>query len=352
MLKFKAILASILLSVATGVFAQSPLKFNENGEFKILQFTDTHFRWDKGDEKTVSTMMTEAIEAENPDFIIITGDLIYSTNVEKALQQLFAPIIDSGIPFAFVFGNHDHQFELNRSQIYDIIQHMPGCIMPSRGDAQSPDYTLEVMSSDGTKPASVLYCLDSHAGAQVNGAGRYAWLTTNQIVWYKTNSIRYTENNDGQPLPSLMFFHIPLPEAKYALDDKSIYYLGEAGEKVCSPHMNSGMFTAILEQNDVFATFFGHDHDNDFLITYYGVLLGYGRYGGSKGAGYNHIGKNGVRVIVLKEGQKGLDTWLRLRGEEEVINKTSFPSDFKGKKRKSKKGKKKKQEQSETETEE
>ncbi len=153
MLKFKAIIASILLSVATGVFAQSPLKFNENGEFKILQFTDTHFRWDKGDEKTVSTMMTEAIEAENPDFIIITGDLIYSTNVEKALQQLFAPIVDSGIPFAFVFGNHDHQFELNRSQIYDIVRHMPGCVMPDRGNAQSPDYTLEVMSSDGTKPA-------------------------------------------------------------------------------------------------------------------------------------------------------------------------------------------------------
>ena len=340
----------MLLSTAAGAYAQSPLQFDENGEFKIVQFTDTHFRWDKGDEKTVTPMMEEVIAAEQPDFIslLTTGDLIYSTNVEKAVNQLFEPIVNSGIPFAFVFGNHDHQFELNRSQIYDIIQNMPGCVMPKRGDAQSPDYVLEVLSSDGSKPASVFYCLDSHAGAQVKGAGRYAWLTTNQIVWYKTNSIRYAENNDGQPLPSLMFFHIPLPEAKEALADKSIYYLGEAGEKVCSPHMNSGMFTAIMEQNDVFACFFGHDHDNDFLIPYYDVLLGYGRYGGSKKAVYNNIGKNGARVIVLKEGQKELDTWLRLRGEDAEVNKASFPADFKGKKRKSNKKKKKQEEAEET----
>lgn len=349
MSKLKAFIATVLLAVTTAASGQSPLKFNENGEFKILQFTDTHFRWNKGDEKTVTPMMVEAIEAEKPDFIIITGDLVYSNNVAKILPQLFQPIVDSGIPFAFVFGNHDHQFELNRSQIYDIIQAMPGCIVPKRGDAQSPDYVLEVMSSDGSKPAAVLYCLDSHAGAQVNGAGRYAWLTTNQVVWYKTNSIKYTEANDNNPLPSLMFFHIPLPETKYALDDNSIYYVGQAREKVCSPHMNSGMFTAIKEQNDVFATFFGHDHDNDFLIPYYDVLLGYGRYGGSKGAVYNHLGKNGARVIVLKEGKKELDTWLRLRGEEQTVDKVNYPNDFKGKKRKSKKDKKNQQEQPETE---
>ena len=346
--KLKAILASMLLTAsAMGASAQSPLKFNEDGEFKIVQFTDTHFRWDKGDEKTVLPMMTEVIEAEKPDFIIVTGDIIYSTNVEKALRQLFSPIVESDIPFAFVFGNHDHQFELNRSQIYDIIQKMPGCVVPKRGDSPSPDYALEVMSSDGSKPASVLYCLDSHAGSQVNGLGRYAWLTTNQIVWYKTNSLKYTENNGNQPLPSVMFYHIPLPEVQYALADKSIYYVGEAREKVCCPHVNSGMFVAQKEQGDVFANFFGHDHDNDFVITYWDTLFGYGRYGGSKGSEYNHLGKNGARVIVLKEGKKELDTWLRLRGEEQVVDKVSYPSDFKGKKRKNKKDKKKNADDSE-----
>ena len=41
---------------------------------------------------------------------------------------------------------------------------------------------------------------------------------------------------------------------------------------------------------DVFGVFCGHDHDNDFVTQYAGVMLGYGRYSGGKTV-YNHLGK-------------------------------------------------------------
>ncbi len=46
-------------------------------------------------------------------------------------------------------------------------------------------------------------------------------------------------------------------------------------ETACSPLLNSGFFTAIKEQGDIMACFVGHDHDNDYALMWYNVLLAY-----------------------------------------------------------------------------
>lgn len=64
------------------------------------------------------------------------------------------------------------------------------------------------------------------------------------------------------------------------------------------------MFNAILERGDVKGVFVGHDHINDYVGDYYGVMLGYapgtgfGAYGLS-GAERNRM--RGGRVFELKE---------------------------------------------------
>lgn len=296
------------------------LQFRPDGTLKIVQFTDLHYKYGKKASNAATDMMREVIAAEQPDFVIITGDLVYADQVGLALPEIAAPMVETATPWAMVFGNHDEQFDMTLSEIYDSLQRMPHCILPERpADVVSPDYVLDVKASDGSDSiAAALFCLDTHSGAQLPGVGTYAWLNYDQIGWYRRESAARTAQA-GHTLPSLMFMHIPLQEINTATEGKKPRMLGTKKEKVCYQALNSGMFASVKEMGDVFAIFFGHDHDNDFLTTYDDVVLAYGRYSGGKTV-YNHLGKNGARVIVLHEGTPAIDTWLRLRGGETLYH--------------------------------
>lgn len=317
----------------SAMFGKTELRFNPEGQFKIVQFTDNHFKVGKNASEATVRCIEEVLDAEKPDFVMFTGDQVYSDSVIAGFKALLRPVLERKVPFAFVFGNHDTQFELGHAEIYDFLQPLPYSMMPVRDPGvESPDYAIEVLSSQGDSIAAVFYCLDSHTKTQVKGIGRYAWLEPEQVVWYKDLSWAYQVKNQGTPVPALMFFHIPLPEVAMAWEDRDNMGFGHKGENVSSPVLSTGMFAAVKERGDVMGIFFGHDHDNDFAVTYHDVLLAYGRYTGGNTV-YNHIGKNGARVIVLREGERGIDTWERLSGGE-VINRANFPLDFKGKRKK------------------
>ncbi len=319
---------SLILTVAVAAVAQAKpvLKYKADGKFKILQLTDIHYQYGKSGSKRALECINAVLDAERPDFVIITGDLVYGNKVEEAINEMTEPIIRRNIPFSIIFGNHDHQFDRTLSQIYDQVQAMPLCVMPERGDVTSPDYTVEIRSSDDAKIANVLYCIDSHAGAKKKGVGRYDWIHADQILWYIDNSREYKAENAGEIVPSLMFIHIPLMEYAYATPDKKDIKFGKKGENVSSPELNSGLFTAIIDEGDVSGIFCGHDHDNDFATSYMGILLAYGRYSGGDTV-YNHIKTSGARIIELTEGSRDIHTWLRLAdGTKE--QETTFPADY------------------------
>jgi hypothetical protein len=71
--------------------------------------------------------------------------------------------------------------------------------------------------------------------------------------------------------------------------------------------------------------FCGHDHDNDFVTLWHGIMLGYGRYSGCNTV-YNNLDYNGGRVILLKEGSRSFETYIRLRNGE--ITQRSFYPEF------------------------
>lgn len=315
-----------------GSFAQTApaLKFNEDGKLKIVQFTDIHYKYGKSGSKKAIENMNAVLDAEQPDFVMITGDLVYAKPVDKALEELTEPIRSRNIPFAIVFGNHDHQFDMTLSQIYDQVQAMPGANMPPRGNVESPDYVIPVMNSDGTRVAAVFYCIDSHSGARMKDVGKYDWVYPEQITWYLNRSKEFAQANGGQPVPALAFLHIPLPEYQYAEANTSNTLVGTKGEDICAPDLNSGLFANMREQGDVFGIFCGHDHDNDFAVVYMNVLLAYGRYSGGDTV-YNHLSPKGARVIEISQDKRDIDTWLRL-ADGSVIQKTVFPADFSKKK--------------------
>ena len=85
------------------------------------------------------------------------------------------------------------------------------------------------------------------------------------------------------------------------------------------------MFTAMYEGGDVMGIFVGHDHDNDYSVMWHGILLAYGRFSGGN-TEYNHL-TPGTRVIVLKEGQRAFDTYIR-QIDGTIVNRSSYPSSY------------------------
>ena len=76
-----------------------------------------------------------------------------------------------------------------------------------------------------------------------------------------------------------------------------------------------------------FATFVGHDHVNDYVVDWKGILLCYGRFTGGNTVYHDIPGGNGARVIELTQGVRSFKTWERLEGGK-IINEVNYPSDF------------------------
>lgn len=305
-----------------GQTKKNNLRFNANGDFKIVQFTDVHYVPGKPEaSQKALECIDNVLEAEKPDLVVFTGDMIYGVPAGEAMRTVMQRVADHKIPFVATQGNHDDEQDMKRSDLYSLISSMPYNLQL----ADHPDFVVPVCASDDTKTAALLYLIDSHAYSPLPDTKVYDWIHFDQINWYRTQSKQYAEQNGGSPLPALAFFHIPLPEFSQAAGNEECILRGNRMEKVCSPIINSGFFTAIKEQGDVMACFVGHDHDNDYAAMWYNVLLAYGRYTGGNTV-YNHL-PNGARVIVLKEGQRAFNTWIRLRTGE-MEQPTTYPDSY------------------------
>ena len=303
----------------------SPLRFNADGEFKIVQFTDVHFQPGNPASDIALKRIGEVLDTERPAMVVCTGDVIFAKPAEEGMRTVLQCVSSRGIPFAVVFGNHDDEQGLSRAELYDVVRTVPGNLLPAREGAPSPDYAMAVKSADGKRDAAVLYCLDSNTYSTLPGVEGYGWFRREQVEWYIDRSNAFAARNGGEPLPSVAFFHIPLPEYNAASSAEEAILIGTRMEKACAPQLNTGMFAAMRGQGDVMATFVGHDHDNDYAVMWQGILLAYGRYSGGNTV-YNHL-PNGARVIVLKEGARSFDSWIRLKGGE-VVNRITYPGSF------------------------
>lgn len=250
--------------------------------------------------------MNAILDEETPDLVIFTGDVIHSelaANPKAAFIHAVSSVTNRQIPWTFVFGNHDAEEGITREEILSISKRFPACLA-EQGPAQisgSGNYSLPVHSAaDADRIAAVLFHLDSgsYAPKSIGGA---AWIKRDQIDWYIQESLRYEAMNDNRPIPSLAFFHIPLPEYRDLWHFHHTY--GYNYEGAGCPKTNSGLFNAFWERGDVKGVFVGHDHINDYWGELHGIRLHYGR-----ATGFNTYGKDGfprgARVIKLYEDHR------------------------------------------------
>lgn len=332
-----------------------PLRFNENGQFKILQVADMHYangavtrcedvlpsEFPSCSDLNTSAFLTRMIQSEKPDFIVFTGDNIYgsdSADAADSMDAAFAPAIKSKLPWAAVLGNHDQESTMTREELmlylsvmdYSISKVNPLSDNPSDRQRFTVDgfgnYNIEVKGALGSelenKSVFNLYFLDSGDKSTVPGISGYGWIKESQQAWLRDVSAllqdTYKRGRAPQtdPAPALGFFHIPLYEVRYLGGSEIV---GEMQEGVGCASINSGVLSTFVSTGDIKAVFTGHDHVNDFCGKYEGIWLCYGG-----GFGYHAYGKAGwsrrARVIVatLEKGEKtwqgvtSIKTWKRL----------------------------------------
>ena len=311
--KIKFLLVLVSISVALNAFPRSPVLRFKNQKFKIVQFTDLHWINDAQHQAvndSTLTLMRKVIEVEKPDFVVFTGDVIVSGGAADAWKTVTQPMIDLRVPFAVTFGNHDTETDITKQKALEVIRKNPYNVTynADKKIAGVGNCSLPIKSTEGHADKWVIYLFDSHAYSpdtmMIKG---YDWIKNSQIQWFRKQSASYSRSNK-RTLPSLAFFHIPLPEFEYVRTLKTT--VGDTLEVVCSPILNSGLFASFIEMKDVIGAFVGHDHNNDFVGVNANICLGFGQKTGYAAA-YEEKLERGARVIELYENEKKFDTYIR-----------------------------------------
>lgn len=266
---------------------------------RIVQFTDLHFTYgnDANDRRTYR-LLEKITRVENPDLIVITGDLTLSPFGPKLFSSFYGFMEKLDTPWTFVFGNHEtdyHTYEHYLSKIKNP-QNLLFKVGEEMSGAGFGNFKIETTYQN--IPFYNLYLLDSHAEA--NGTFSYDWLSEAQVDWYSKHAAIDAQNN----IKSSLFMHIPIEEFEYYRPDISLE--GVMGEKVSKQGMNTGLFSKIKEHGVTTSIFVGHDHLNNYVISHEGVLLAYGQASGYNG--YGNTSK-GARLIEIDK-DKQLSTKL------------------------------------------
>ena len=306
----------------TPVFEDGEYYFTTDREFRVMQLTDVHlgggFLSREEDKKTINAISAMVAE-EKPDLIIVTGDVSFavpyiSGTINNAIaHRMFMRLMERlEIPWTIVFGNHDSEAYnyYNRATVSEMYadESLEYCLFIPDGDLSGEgNHVINVKNTAGLITES-FYMIDTHSYTDKDPLGikwDYDYVKQDQIDWYASkveahkaaNAAVYAMLNDAQKLAyadllapkSLMFMHIPLREVKAAYDEsiangkqdtENVKWLdgfdGETDEVVYSSRTDEQLFETILEEGSTKWLFFGHDHLNNFVLEYKGVILSYG----------------------------------------------------------------------------
>ena len=156
------------------------------------------------------------------------------------------------------------------------------------------NYVYPVYDEEGKNRLFYLWAFDSMSD-NCEGVAGWGCVYPDSVEWFREKSKQLIEADGGKVLPGYGFFHIPLPE--YLDMTNAMLHYGEKREDVCCSSVNTGLYSAFKEMDNIKAVFCGHDHNNDFWGHYYGIDLYFGRKTGHGGYGPKIGMKRGARIL-------------------------------------------------------
>ncbi len=268
-----------------------------------------------------------------PDLVVVTGDIAYpvlfqaGTINNQREAETFANLMEQlDVYYALAFGNHDTEAyalytrEEIAERVYLNKEKYPHCLFQAGPDDVDGcgNYVINIKNQLGLITQSVIM-VDSHSYTDGDWLGvewKYDNIHQNQIDWYEetindlntknkakyaslsaadkltyslaigeeatATALRFADAN-SMTIKSSMYFHIPLTEYKDAYEDWQAanadegtnfkFHFGFAGEDkkvVYSGIHDDEVFETIQKLKSTTNVFCGHDHLNNFSITYYG----------------------------------------------------------------------------------
>lgn len=316
--------------------------FPKGRKLRIMQVSDVqdmHFV-----RRAMVEMLECAYDALRPDLIVLTGDNIHGNhldenrlgmktddfsvilrNMTSALYHVLAPIEKRGIPFCMIFGNHDDLNPVTKQEQADLYKDYPHFFGLNSDEPllDCDTYNVPIYDSDGEKIVFNLWMLDS-AGKDDGTGNGFEYVKPETIEWYRRRSDALRAQNGGEPVPSLMFQHVPVPQITelfipcgeddpnavkwrgadglpYKLDQERADGYADEYPDVCDADF--GQLDAIRAQGDVCALVFGHDHANNFTCNLDGVHMI--QTPGASFRSYGTARARGVRMFEIDEN----DPW-------------------------------------------
>ncbi len=300
------------------------LRFREDGTFRVLMLSDLQesANYDPRSLRSLEIL----IEESDPDLVIWGGDNCNGPEIgnEQDLIQFLdiftAPMEKKGIPWAHVYGNHDHDAPVDISRQQEIYESYASCISGHTDDSVhgKSNFVLPVYNSRdeialavwGMDTNHTVHELDSLVGGKSMdelaglpndpiGYGIWGMLYFDQLMWYHNTSVEL-EKTAGRKIPGLLCMHIAPYEYKTACANPEICVKeGNYSEGLGCMPFNTGLFALLLQRGDVKAICCGHTHRNDFDAEYCGIRLLWDACAGYRCYGVDE--RRGGRLFVYRE---------------------------------------------------
>lgn len=267
--------------------------------------------------------ITELIAKEKPDLITVSGDI--GCGYKKATLAIAAFLDSFKIPWAPVFGNHDHEtHNLTPEDTAYIFENATYSLF-RRGPADMGlgNYAIHVM--EGNTLVHVFYMMDTHNkreyiidGKQVKDYDHLWQVQLNWYEWAVSGATAYA----GKIVPSTVIAHIPIMQYKTAFDaswnsDKSpskvddykngIYKnpddFGIMWEShVYSSPVENGFYDVMVRLGSTKDYICGHDHFNNFSVSDGNMRLTYALKVGP-GCYWNPKLNGGTIISIASDGE-------------------------------------------------
>lgn len=260
--------------------------------------------------------LREIVTATNPDFIIITGDIVYGEFDDNgtALQKFIAVMESFQIPWSPIFGNHDNESKMGVDWQCKQFENAEYCLFEQKQLSGNGNYSVGIAQGGELKRVfymlDTVYCGNASSESLSNGHtyNDRIGFQDDQRQWYKKEINLIKELS---PSTKISFaYHIQqsifitvLAQYGYSasqkpnivissLQNRNVGDFGYIAANIEDPWDHNGAVYREMKTLGVDSVFVGHEHSVSASIVYDGIRFQFGQKSSEYDC-YNYVDANG-----------------------------------------------------------